>query len=439
MNRPIAYGIDFGTTNSSIAIAYSDRVDMVDLSREGPAALLPSIIYLHRNRNRAAGHGAVRQYQVTGAHTTSCADCEFAAPAHGTGQCWQYKRGGSCHDARIMSELKVFLADPEFTRTHSWGVDFEMPDLVSIVLAELKRAADRKCDQQVTRAVIGFPVMFPGAEGPAYEERQQLAIDRLLGAAKLAGFEEVYLLEEPAAATVSEQSAEGLVVVVDFGGGTFDVAVVELGEEQGEVLALQGAEIGGERFTKALFDAKVAPWLGLDDVAPTVPAWFKRQIRGLSGVMRLLSSRDAPAIFRSHGPHEGLAILHKIFYGGHAYDFYRAIEQAKIDLSTKTRTQITFRRPGIKEVAIPVERSEFDSLIRADLDIVEGQLLAALAQAGIEPEDVTAVLRTGGSSSIPAFVHRLEAIFGSSKIQEREAFTTVVYGLASYARTLWAA
>lgn len=145
-----------------------------------------------------------------------------------------------CQDARIATELKSFLADDSFTSTHSWARDFDLPEFVTTVLRELKRAADRSTGSDVRRAVIGYPVVFAGAEGPGVESRQGLALDRLVTAAQRAGFEEVEFLEEPAAAVVDERLERGLVVVVDFGGGTFDVAVVDLAPDQGEVIALQG-------------------------------------------------------------------------------------------------------------------------------------------------------------------------------------------------------
>lgn len=433
MTRPIAYGIDFGTTNSSVAIAYQDRVEMVDVSREGMPSLLPSIIYLHRNRNRAAGEQAIAQYLVAGSRKTRCGGCEFSPGHELDPPCRQYRAGSFCQDARIISELKFFLADPTFKRTHSWGVDFEMEDLAAIVLSDLKRAADRACGHNVEKAVLGFPVMFAGAEGPHYLQLQQLAVDRLMEAANRAGFAEVELLEEPAAAAAGEVELEGVVLVVDFGGGTFDVAVVELGDEQGDVLALQGAAIGGERFTERLFEAKVEPWLDLG----RVPNWFRRDLRSLGGVMSMLTNAEVPGIIeegREASP--GLGVIDQVLYGGHAHGFYKAIDNAKIDLSSQTKTEIRFQRPGI-DINIPVQRSEFDRLIRDDLDVTEEQIGKALEQAHIGEDDVIAVLRTGGSSSIPSFAHRLESMFGAEKIHEREVFTTIVCGLAAHARQAW--
>jgi hypothetical chaperone protein len=282
-------------------------------------------------------------------------------------------------------------------------------------------------------------VVFAGAEGPDYDKRQAVALKRLTDAAAKAGLDDVEFLQEPVAVVVDERLETGLVVVVDFGGGTFDVAVVELQRDQGEVLALQGAAVGGEKFTAALFDAKVAPILGLDRANSGIPAWVRQNMRTLGGAMRLLSSSQVPVLLRAaqSGPSaEGASVVERVLFGGHGYSFHQAVENAKITLSSKEATSIEFHRPGIK-LSIPVTRPEFEELLVEDLLTVKNQLLAALSQAQVSPGDVTAVLRTGGSSGIPAFLRVLRDIFGPSEIHERPAFTAIVRGLAAYAQTRW--
>jgi hypothetical chaperone protein len=98
---------------------------------------------------------------------------------------------------------------------------------------------------KIDRVVLGHPVAFVRTEGPQFEELQALAIARLGQAAEKAGFAEIEFLPEPAAAVQDELTPEGVVVALDFGGGTFDVAVVEFSAERADVLALQGAAVGG--------------------------------------------------------------------------------------------------------------------------------------------------------------------------------------------------
>lgn len=435
----IAYGIDFGTTNSSIAIAYPDKIEVVRVSSARIREVMPSIVYLHRSGVDAAGEEAVRQYLVTGSARTKCSRCDLVERDRSGifTDCRQYKPGGGCHDSRIATELKSFLADESFTQTHSWAKDFDLPGLVAIVLRELKLAADRVSGADVRRAVVGYPVLFVGAEGPGSGARQRLARNRLKQAAARAGFHEVEFLEEPAAVVVDEELERGIGVVVDFGGGTFDVAVVELTPDQGDVLALEGGPVGGDLFTRLLFERKVAPAVGLDGSVRGIPAWLRVRLGSLAGVFQVLSDPTVPALLREAARTSAeVRTLEQILYGGFAYQFYKAVEEAKIALSSRQKTSIEFHRSGI-DLSIPVSRREFESMIGPHLDRTIELVGVALRRARLTERDVEFVLRTGGSSDIPAFVDRLGALFGSSRVLKRPVYTTVVHGLAAHARARW--
>ena len=445
---PIAYGIDFGTTNSSVAVAYPGRVEVVSVEASGIPEILPSIVYLHRDKNRAAGREAVEQFLVTGSHKTRCSRCDLVEWSGGRGasDCQQYKPGGGCNDTRLVSGLKSELSQVDFVSTHSWAIDFTLADLVAVILRRLKTEADRASGADVRRVVLGHPVVFVGAEGPRYPELQATAEKRLQEAAAAAGFEEVALLEEPAAAVIDEDLDEGIALAADFGGGTFDVAVIKFAPDGGDVVALAGVEIGGEEFDRRLFQAKVAPALHLGELFETrpgvhrnLPNWLQNRLSTLSGLKSLLSDRDTASTLAAYQSAQDrrLTAVSEIVYGGYGYEFYRAIEAAKIALSTRRQSSIEFHRPGV-DLSIPVSREEFEGLIAKPMEIVHGEVLKALEIADVRAEDVSLVLRTGGSSSIPTFVRMLEETFGPSVVQERPVYTTVVRGLASYAQEVWA-
>ena len=449
MSEPIAYGIDFGTTNSSIAIAYPDRTEVVSVDPQSSTPeCLRSIVYVHRDGDMKAGQAAVEQYFVTGAHRTSCSKCSLVEHVNGTHytDCKQHRLRGGCHDARLISGIKSELSHPHIGSTHSWARDMSMSVLVSVILRHLKQAADNQCGRSIDRVVLGHPVVFAGAEGPDFDRLQEIALGKLRHAAALAGFSEVIPLEEPVAAVMDETINQQIALEVDFGGGTFDAAMIRFSEDGGDVTGLKGVDIGGEHFDEALFSAKVAPLLGLDEhyrghdgKSKTLPHWFKNKVKSLSGFKHLMADTHVPGIFSeflSYPGAEKLAQVRTILYGGFAYDFYGAIERAKVDLSAEMKANISFRRASI-EFDQEVDRAEFTALISPDLDRVEGKIWDCLAQACLEPDEVDVVLRTGGSSNIPAFVERLEKIFGQQKLKEQEAFTTVVQGLASYAREEW--
>ncbi len=447
-SEPVAYGIDFGTTNSSIAVAYQDRIEVIPVESGSTPEILPSIVYLNRDRNRAAGQEAIEQFLITGSQKTACGRCSLVhvIDGHRESACRQFRPGSGCHNARLISGIKSDLAETDFISTHSWATNFTLTDLVSVIMRRLKIAADRATGANVRRVILGHPVVFVGAEGPDYRQRQDMAEQRLRDAAAQAGFNEVVLLEEPAAAVNAEDLPEGYALAADFGGGTFDVAVIKFAPDGGDVVALAGVEIGGEQFDRLLFQAKVAPALHLNDdyqvrpgVQRSLPHQFRKRMSTLSGLKNLLSDPGTASILAEfRGAKDGalLAAVETILYGGYAYQFYRAIEQAKITLSTALSSVIDFHRPGI-DISIPVRRDEFEDLISEPMEAVRAEILRAVDDAGVAPEDIGLVLRTGGSSSIPAFVRILEDIFDPSTIQERPVYTTVVKGLAMYALGLW--
>ena len=426
---PLAYGVDFGTSNSAIAVAYRDRVEVVPAESGLPGLTLASVAYLHRDGDRRAGEAAIARYLASGKERHTCLHCPLVRYGAET-DCRQATRNGGCQDTRLVTGLKKDLARTDFTATHSWAVDFELPDLVSIVLARLKQSADDASGADVRRVVLGHPVVFHGVGHPNH--RQERALERLVEGARLAGFEEVELYPEPSAALLGEELPEGNVLAVDFGGGTFDAAVIRVSSGAAETLALAGVDIGGERFDAALFEAVVGPALGLT----ALPNWIYNEIGSRAGVRHLLSDPGVPRALARVGGTAGDVARH-ILFEGNAWDFYKAVEEAKIRLSEEDSTRLRFRRPGI-DLDVQLLRGHFEAVIREDLDLVERCLLRAVADAGLEPSQVSAVLRTGGSSRLPSFQRRLDALFGD-RVTDRDAFTAVAKGLGARAAEIWGA
>lgn len=447
MKGPVGYGIDFGTTNSSIAAAFADRVEVLSVASGSMPESVPSIIFLGRDGNELAGNDAVERFLVEGGKRTRCGVCSLVTRYQGqpVTDCKQHRVGSGCQDARLISGVKGFLSLPERKATHSWARDFTLDGLAAIIMRRLKGAADRAYSTRVDRVVMGYPVAFAGTEGPAFEENQLRAEARLREAAEEAGFREVELYPEPAAAAIAEVINEGRVLMLDFGGGTFDSAIVEFSPEGAETIAMKGTAVGGEMLDAELFRAKVAPALGIAEGFGSdgrrLPYWIRQGLESLAGLAHLMANRELEprlAEFRKLAGGERLHSLDELLYGGQAYRFYRVIEDAKVRLSTEDSTRIHFVRPGIS-IDIVVTRAEFERLIADHLLRVEAIVLDTLNQAQLEPGDIDLVLRTGGSSRIPMFVRFLEAIFGDEKVQERHAFTTVAHGLGVHAQRLWAA
>jgi hypothetical chaperone protein len=137
---PVGYGIDFGTSNSAVSVAYADRVDVLPLGRSRSALTLPSFVYLHRSGGRAAGDEGVRTFLKSGHQKTDCWKCPLAPYGWDT-DCRQYRKGGGCNDARLLSGVKHELAKLGFAGTNSWATDFSVSALVGVILKRLKDEA----------------------------------------------------------------------------------------------------------------------------------------------------------------------------------------------------------------------------------------------------------------------------------------------------------
>jgi hypothetical chaperone protein len=362
------------------------------------------------------GHDALRQFSVTGG--------------------WQ---------SRLLIGIKSDLSDPNMTGTEApWGEVLQIEDLVAMVLGHLKTVADRHTGFDVQRLVIGHPVVWVGAEGPGFERRQDLARKRLEQAADIAGFREVVLLDEPTAALMTEEPRDAVMVAVDFGGGTFDVSVIEISDGRWEVLDTQGAAIGGELFNAQLFDLKLAEPLGLSrsyrvngKLLP-VPYPLMR-LRTLAGTLQMAGdsrTRTALDLMYLDPASKKLRMVEEIALEGHAVPFHDAVERGKVGLSSSTKTQLTFQRPRVA-LDEAVTRDEFESCIEPNLWVVREQILLALTRSGLEPADVDLVVRTGGSSQLPIFIEMLENIFGTERVQARDAFATVALGLGVHGIDHW--
>ena len=151
----------------------------------------------------------------------------------------------------------------------------------------------------------------------------------------------------------------------------------------------------------------------------------------LHGVLSMVGDDNTRKIldnFKAAGGGQKLRTVDEILYGGHGYNFFRTVEGAKIDLSSHNKAAVRFVRPHV-DVNESIARSEFTKLIGPDLDRIDGTIDKALADAGVTPGEVKAVVRTGGSSQIPAFVSRVNDRFGPGKVEERDALATVALGL----------
>ena len=447
MRLPIAYGIDFGTTNSAIAVAYDDGTTAVVGT---PDTLTQSLIYLHRNGNQLIGLEAARTFVTTGSGRTLCSRCSLVDWSGGAPltECRSFEKAGGCFDSRLIAQVKSDVADPGFSGTHSWGTDFAIDSLISTVLRRLKTSADRELKTHIDRATIGHPVRFAGAAGPEFASRQALALSRIHKAAELAGFtEHAGLMEESKAAIAFDGVADGILLCLDFGGGTFDVAVVDIEANHASVLALNGVSVGGEEFDSKIFDGFVAPQLNLDATfrlpngqTRTIPALLRSRLRSLSGINQILAENLAAATSQylsGLGSDDVLRSVSSLVSGAASWNLFTAIQAAKHDLSSAESTTLAVQTADF-QLQVEIDRGSFEHLIDSDLKNVEYCITDALHDAAVQVEEINYVALTGGSSQIPAFRKRIQAMFPTAVHTQMDPFTSVVEGLARHAYEEWA-
>ena len=410
MSQPIAYGIDFGTSNSSIAVAYHrSEAPLDELTDPG----VPSLLYLDAVGLELVGDTAAQQYLL----------------------------GGDPTQSRLMSSLKSVLADDLFTQTASWGKTWGLEDLTKFILRHLKRQADERLNADVKRVLIGYPVVFVGAEGDQFETLQTLALKRLEKAARLAGFKEVEFLDEPTAALYHDDLTSGINVALDFGAGTFDISIVQYRSRPRratEVLATNGIAIGGDRFDCAVFKLALHRCLGFGDLSYADSIEDACTTAGMLHLVREPNARHRLANYVHNRPRSGLRILKRIIERGQAYALSKAVEKAKIKLSKATTATVELFRPdaGIN-IQEEICRDDFDESISDDLNQVFEVIDRTLRDAEVSPRDVDQVILTGGSCRIPAFRRRVHSKFRSSRISEVSVASRVALGLAQESRRLW--
>jgi hypothetical chaperone protein len=410
MSQPVAYGIDFGTSNSSIAVSYRrNEASLDELTDPG----VPSLLYLDAMGLELVGDTAAQQYLL----------------------------GRDPTQSRLMSSLKAFLADDQFEQTASWGRTWRLEDLTKFILRHLKRQADERLNADVTRVLIGYPVVFVGAEGDQFETLQALALERLEKAARLAGFEEIEFLDEPTAALYHDDLTSGINVALDFGAGTFDISIVQYRSRPRratEVLATNGIAIGGDRFDCAVFKLALHERLGFDDLRYADSIEDACTTAGMLHLVRDANALHRLAAYVHRNPRSGLRILKRIIENGQAYALSKAVEKAKIELSRTTMTTVELFRPdaGIN-IQEEVCRDDFDISISDDLNQVFEVIDRTLRDAEVAPRDIDQVILTGGSCRIPAFRERVESRFRSSRISDVSVASRVALGLAQESRRLW--
>ncbi|HJM57788.1 MAG TPA: molecular chaperone DnaK [Planctomycetota bacterium] len=354
MSKSKIIGIDLGTTNSVVAVMEGGE-PIVITNLEG-ARTTPSVVAFTGDGARLVGAPAKRQ-AVTNPLKTIASIKRFMGRRH-----------HEVDDEERMVAYELTGGPDDLVKVSIDGKDYSAPEISAMVLTNLKEAAEAYLGESVDRAVITVPAYFNDSQRQATKD-----------AGAIAGLTVERIINEPTAATLAyglDKGKEGRIAVYDFGGGTFDVSVLEIGDGVFEVLATNGdTHLGGDDLDEVL----------IRYVADT----FKNE----SGI----DVREDPMALQR---------------------LKEACEKAKIELSTGTTTDvnlpfITADASGPKHLQVAVSRQKFESLIEPLVERSIEPCRKALADAGIEPGQIDDVLLVGGSTRVPLVQEKVKAFFGA--------------------------
>ena len=417
-------GLDFGTTNSAIAVAGGDGPPRLARFADGAGgtATFRSLLYVDPE---AAGRSGMPPRVTAG----PAAIAAYLA----TGQ-----RG------RLIQSIKAHLGSRRFTSTNLFGRQYRLEDLVGLLLVELRLAAEADVGPLGRAVVCGRPARFSGATSP---EDDAFAQDRLRAALALAGFDDVTFEYEPVAAALGYRERlehEELVVIADFGGGTSDFSLVRLSPSRAEIVGVDGVAIAGDAFDARLIRHVAAPGLGLGGEYRTafgrvlpMPRWLYECVERWDQ-LSFLKTRETTELLRRLR-HEALdpepvAALQHLVDDELGFQLHAAIETTKHALSGAPAAPFAFRDPPI-DLATSVPRPAMDGWIAPDVAAIAATVDALLARHAVGTRDVDTVFLTGGSAFVPAVRALFAERFGDDRLRGGEELTTVATGLALRARS----
>ncbi|SFK27019.1 Hsp70 family protein [Methylocapsa palsarum] len=411
---PIGLGVDFGTTNSVVALAYEGGhvESLVFPSDLGASSNFRTALMFWREGRKvchAAGPDAIAR----------------AIAQEG--------------EQRFIQSIKTHLASPLFTETRLYGERFTIEKLVATFLGHLfDHDSLRGAKPLSSRA--GRPVVFAGERAD-----EDLAVARLASAYAMAGLEGIDLAYEPLGAAyyyARKLQRDETVLVADFGGGTSDFSVLRFSREAGRLSAKPlghgGVGVAGDSFDFRIVDHVVAPRLGKGTLYRSfgkllpVPAYFHaafaqwHQLSWLKSAHTLSELRKLAACAEEP---DRLADLIALIEHDLGFELYRSVGALKAQLSDADEARFVFKREGI-DIDASVTRKEFETWIAGDLERIGGAMDATLKGARLAPEDIDAVFVTGGTSYVPAVRKLFATRFGEEKIHIGDAFQSVASGLA---------
>ena len=370
-------GIDLGTTNSVVAVMEAGE-PVVVTNPEG-SRLTPSIVAFAKSGERLVGQVAKRQ-AVTNPENTLFSIKRFMG-----------RKYGEVNEEMKMVPYEVVKASNGDARVRADGKDSSPPEIAAMILQKLKQAAEEYLGQSVDQTVITVPAYFNDAQRQATKDAGQIA-----------GLEVLRIVNEPTAAALAyglDKKKDETIAVYDFGGGTFDISILEVGEGVVEVKATHGdTHLGGDNLDQRIMD------------------WIAEEFQKSDGIdLR----KDRMALQR----------------------LKEAAEKAKMELSTVLETEInlpfvTADQSGPKHLAMKLSRSRFEQLVEDLLQKTVQPVTRALSDAGLTASQIDEVVMVGGSTRVPRVQDIVKNLFGKDPHKGVNPDEVVAIGAALQAGVL---
>jgi molecular chaperone DnaK len=370
-------GIDLGTTNSVVAVMEGGEPTVIT-NPEG-SRLTPSVVAFTKTGERLVGQVAKRQ-AVTNPENTVFSIKRFMG-----------RKYDEVSEEMKMVPYRVVRATNGDARISAGDKEYSPPEVSAMVLQKLKQAAEEYLGQPVTKAVITVPAYFNDAQRQATKDAGQIA-----------GLEVMRIVNEPTAAALAyglDKKKDETIAVYDFGGGTFDISILEVGEGVVEVKSTNGdTHLGGDNLDQRIID------------------WIISEFRKSDGIDL---GKDRMALQR----------------------LKEAAEKAKMELSTVMETDIslpfiTADQSGPKHLAMKLTRAKFEQLVEDLLQRTIAPSKQALADAGLDASKIEEVVLVGGSTRIPRVQQLVRELFGKEPHKGVNPDEVVAVGAAVQAGVL---
>lgn len=450
----IGIGIDFGTSNSAAAWYDGEHVHMIDL--EVGEAIMPTATHLDREFMITTGSDAVELYieenrnrvveltsEVIGRTAIlTGGGGDAGGPETTTHNVYGQPMTDRGLPGRLFRGVKRLLGDERVKRLLVFDRPFRLVALITPVLLHIRRIVDETVSGR-EGVHVGHPVRFEGRD----EYSNDLALARLEEACQHGGLKSVAFYPEPLAATLSyvhdagPADSGGIVLTLDFGGGTLDLSVVRYKGEIFEVLATDGVALGGDHIDQLIFEELLFPALGkgemwsrfkdgqfienrfpFEEYEPLLLNWAVTYTLN----QNKFKSRIVDCMNAGGEAADKFARLHELITRNYSYLVFQAIKDAKARLSEVPETVLDI--PEL-DLALTFSRVDLEIVMSEMLESIEHIVRRVVASAGHTMEEIDVVIRTGGSSQIMAVREILERLF-PGRVTEHDPFTSVAAGLA---------